>query len=71
MPLWNEKYECMSRAELEQEQLERLQQTLGRVYRRVSYYHELFNRIGFDPLEVQSLADLKKIPLGNNFIILF
>jgi phenylacetate-CoA ligase len=62
MPLWNEKYERMSRAELEQEQLERLQQTLGRVYRRVSYYHELFNRIGFDPLEVASLENLKKIP---------
>jgi phenylacetate-CoA ligase len=62
MPIWNEKYETMARAELEQEQLERLQQTLGRVYRRVSYYHELFNRIGFDPLEVTSLEDLKKIP---------
>ena len=52
MPIWNEKFETMSRAELEQEQLERLQQTLGRVYRRVSHYHELFNKIGFDPLEV-------------------
>ena len=62
MSIWNEKYETMSRPELGQEQLERLQQTLGRVYRRVSYYHELFNRIGFDPLEVTSLDDLKKIP---------
>ncbi len=62
MPIWNEKNETMSRSELEQLQLERLQQTLGRVYRRVSYYHNLFNKIGFDPLELGSLQDLKKIP---------
>jgi len=62
MPIWNEKYETMTQAELEQVQLERLQQTLGRVYRRVSYYHTLFNKIGFDPLELTSLGDLKKIP---------
>jgi phenylacetate-CoA ligase len=62
MQIWNEKDETMPRVELEQEQLERLQQTLGRVYRRVSYYHDLFNRIGFDPLDITSLEDLKKIP---------
>jgi phenylacetate-CoA ligase len=62
MPIWNEKFETLPRSELEQVQLERLQQTLGRVYRRVSYYHELFNKIGFDPLEVTSLEDLTKIP---------
>jgi phenylacetate-CoA ligase len=62
MPIYNEKYEAMPHKELEQEQLERLQQTLGRVYRRVSHYHELFNKIGFDPLEVTSLEDLKNIP---------
>ncbi len=62
MQIWNEKFETMSRSELEQEQLERLQQTLGRVYRRVSHYHDLFKEIGFDPLEVTSLEDLKKIP---------
>ncbi len=52
----------MTRSELKQLQLERLQQTLSRVYRRVSYYHNLFNHIGFDPLELTSLEDLKKIP---------
>jgi phenylacetate-CoA ligase len=62
MPIWNEKFETMSRAELEQEQLERLQQTLGRVYRRVSYYHNLFNKIEFDPLEITCRENLSKIP---------
>jgi phenylacetate-CoA ligase len=62
MPIWNERYETMSRTELEQVQLERLQQILGRVYRRVSYYQGLFNKIGFDPNELASIEDLKKIP---------
>jgi phenylacetate-CoA ligase len=62
MPIWNPKYESLPREELVQLQLERLQQTLSRVYRRVSYYHSLFNRIEFDPLEISDLEDLKKIP---------
>lgn len=62
MPVWNEKYETMKRDELEQVQLERLQQTLSRVYRRVSYYQNLFNNISFDPDTISTLGDLKKIP---------
>ena len=62
MPIWNEKFETMKRNELEQEQLERLQQTLSRVYRRVSHYQNLFNEIDFDPDSISSLTDLKKIP---------
>jgi phenylacetate-CoA ligase len=62
MPIWNEKYESLTFDELAQVQLERLQQTLSRVYRRVSYYHTLFNKIDFDPLEISDLGDLRKIP---------
>jgi len=62
MPIWNEEYETMPRDELSQLQLERLQQTLSRVYRRVSYYKNLFDKIDFNPFDVSSLDDLKKIP---------
>ncbi len=62
MAIWNREYETIDRDELEQLQLERLQQTLSRVYRRVSYYKNLFDKIGFDPFDVSSLEDLKKIP---------
>jgi phenylacetate-CoA ligase len=62
MAVWNEEYETMSRDELEQVQIERLQETLTRVYRRVSYYRNLFNEIGFDPLELTDRKDLEKIP---------
>jgi phenylacetate-CoA ligase len=62
MSVWNKKYETMNRKELEQLQLERLQQTLSRVYRRVSHYNDLFNSISFDPLDISTLDDLNKIP---------
>jgi phenylacetate-CoA ligase len=62
MPIWNKEYETMNRDELEQLQLERLQETLTRAYRRVSYYRNLFNEIEFDPLEIFSKSDLEKIP---------
>ncbi|HUT66885.1 MAG TPA: phenylacetate--CoA ligase [Spirochaetota bacterium] len=61
MPVWNKEYEMMDRDELEQLQLERLQETLTRVYRRVSYYRNLFNEIEFDPLEISSMGDIEKI----------
>lgn len=54
--------EYLPREELEQLQLERLQQILVRVHRRVAYYRNLFNEIGFDPTTVSSIEDLKKIP---------
>ena len=62
MSIWNKEYEKIDRDDLEQLQLERLQQTLSRVYRRVSYYKNLFDKISFDPFEILSLDDLKKIP---------
>ncbi|KPJ87156.1 MAG: phenylacetate--CoA ligase [Spirochaetes bacterium DG_61] len=69
MPILNKKYETLSHDELVQVQLERLQQTLSRVYRRVSYYHNLFTKIEFDPFEISDLEDLKKIPFTTKDIL--
>ncbi|MCX6349604.1 MAG: AMP-binding protein, partial [Candidatus Aureabacteria bacterium] len=62
MSIWNPRFEQISRGDLEQLQLERLQSTLNRVYRNVVYYQKVFDREGIVPEEVGSLADLKKIP---------
>lgn len=62
MSIWNSDFECMSRDELEQLQLERLQATLHRAYKNVSFYHRLFNTIGLIPEDIRSLADLANIP---------
>lgn len=62
MNIWDKNHECMPREELEQLQLERLQATLNRVYKNVSCYRNKFNAAGIIPEDVQSLADLSRLP---------
>ncbi len=62
MEIWEAAYECMSREELGQLQLERLQATLNRAYKNVTCYRNKFNEQGIVPEDVQSLSDLAKIP---------
>jgi phenylacetate-CoA ligase len=59
---WQSEYECMERGELELLQLERLQATLNRVARNVPLYRKRFADLGIDPYDVQSLADVKRLP---------
>ncbi|MDD2851334.1 MAG: phenylacetate--CoA ligase [Desulfuromonadaceae bacterium] len=60
--IWDIQHECMSREELEQLQLERLQATLNRVYKNVPCYRTKFNERGIVPEDVSSLSDLSKLP---------
>lgn len=60
--IYNMEYESMHRQELEQLQIERLQATLHRVYRNVSFYKSLYDKNGIDIDSVKSLDDLKKLP---------
>jgi phenylacetate-CoA ligase len=62
MRIWDPDYECMSRDELAQLQLERLQATLNRVYRNVAFYRKKFDEIGFEPEDLVELSDLEKLP---------
>ena len=62
MNIWDQEYECMSRDELGQLQLERLQATLNRVYRNVFFYRKQFDTIGFEPEDLVELNDLQKLP---------
>jgi len=62
VPIWNERMETLPRDELEQIQLERLQSTLTRVYSRVPFYRELFDRHDIIPEDVTSLDDLAELP---------
>jgi phenylacetate-CoA ligase len=58
----NRFYETLTRDELEQLQIERLQSTLNRVYRYVSFYRQAFDAGGVDLAKVKSLADLARLP---------
>lgn len=60
--IWDRRYECMPREEIEQLQLERLQSTLNRVYRNVSFYRKKFDELKILPEEIQSLKDLAHFP---------
>ncbi len=60
---WQPDAECMDREELAQHQLERLQGTLNRVAQNVPFYRERFEKIGFDPDELGSVEDLRRLPL--------
>ena len=60
--IWDEKNECMSREDLEQVQVERLQATLNRVYRGVEHYHRVFSEQRLAPEDLQELSDLQRFP---------
>jgi len=62
MKIWDQEYECMSRDELAQLQLERLQATLNRVYKNVAFYRKKFDQIGFEVEDLVELNDLRKLP---------
>lgn len=62
MTIWDKSHECMSRDELEQLQLERLQAALNRVYRNVRFYKKSFDAIGFVPEDLDDLASLARLP---------
>lgn len=50
-------------------QLERLKSLLLQVGRKVPYYRELFASLSFDPAQVQSLADLQRLPFLTKAVI--
>jgi phenylacetate-CoA ligase len=60
--IWNEKAETMPREDLEQLQLERLQSTLNRVHRNVTFYRNRFEEMGVMPGDIRTREDLERIP---------
>ena len=60
--IWNPRFETMPEDELRQIQLERLQSTLHRVARNVSFYRHLFEKHQVSPEGVSDLSELAKLP---------
>ena len=60
--IWNEEYETMPRADLRALQLERLQETVERVYARVPYYRQKMEEAGVTPADIKGLDDLRRLP---------
>ena len=62
MAIYDRKMETLSRPELDQLQLERLQITLNRVVRNVAFYRQQFDSHRLDTRSIQSLDDLRRLP---------
>lgn len=60
--IWNEKYECMSRKDMEAVQLDRLKAIVENVYQKVPFYKKSFDKAGVKPGDIKSLSDLSKLP---------
>ncbi len=60
--IWNPRFECMDREEMRALQLARLRETLARVYDRVPFYRESFDRAGVKPADLETLEDIRKFP---------
>lgn len=60
--IWDPRHECIGRNQLRALQLERLKETLHRVYQRVPFYRSLFDQHGVHPDDLRSLEDIRKFP---------
>ena len=59
--IWS-KEETLSRSEIEKIQLERLQETVARVYQKVAPYRKKMDEAGVKPEDIKTLKDLAKLP---------
>jgi phenylacetate-CoA ligase len=64
-----EQTQWLSQSELKSLQLTKLKAFLIDVEQHVPYYKKLFKKLNFVPAEIQSLAELNKIPLTNKSTI--
>ena len=60
--IFNEKNECMSRADLQRLQGERLRDAVTRAYENVPFYRKKFDEHGVKPKDIQSIKDISKLP---------
>ena len=60
--MWNKAKECMAHEELEVYQLEKLKETVDRVYHSVEAYRSKMQQKGIIPEDIECLDDLKKLP---------
>jgi phenylacetate-CoA ligase len=63
--IWDEEFESLPREALESLQLYRLKKTAERVYATVPFYKKAFDKAGIQPSQINSMADLARLPFTN------
>lgn len=60
--IWDEEIECMSKEDMEELQLKRLQDVVTTAYNKVPYYHKRYDEEEVYPEDIETLADIEKLP---------
>lgn len=60
--IWDEPIECMSREDMAELQLKRLQEVVTRAYNKVPYYHKRYTEEEIYPEDIETLEDIEKLP---------
>ena len=59
---WNEEIETMSREDLEELQLKKLQETVKRAFDKIPYYNRKYSEAEVFPEDIETLKDIEKLP---------
>lgn len=59
---WNEEIETMSREDLEELQLKKLQATVKRAFEKIPYYNKRYSEAEVYPEDIETLKDIEKLP---------
>ena len=60
--IWDEEIECMSKEDMEELQLKRLQEVVTTAYNKVPYYHKRYSEEEVYPEDIETLEDIEKLP---------
>jgi phenylacetate-CoA ligase len=60
--IWNKELECMSREDIEEVQLKKLQSTVKKAYENVPYYRKKYTELEVFPEDIETLEDITKLP---------
>ena len=57
--IWDEEIECMSKEDMEELQLKRLQEVVTTAYNKVPYYHKRYSEEEVYPEDIETLDDIE------------
>jgi len=61
--MWDEEKETMSREDIRELQLKKLQSTVKRAFDKIPYYNKKYTEYGVFPEDIETLKDIEKLPL--------
>ena len=69
LPIYKPDIECAPREQIEAVQLAKLKDTVAYAYERVPYYRAKMDEMGVAPADIQTLADVRKLPFTDKAVL--